>query len=188
VEVLACCYLDGIVVTIGIALTTLYSRQSSTVEWICIAVVLGSGMGIIFPSLHTASDIVASREGRTRQAVTNFMFFQLLGKVFGLGIATTVFQNRFRKLLTSSALFRDRAEAYTQDSVALMVKLRTTPGVDSRTRLEMADVYVSSLKTVWIFLAVVAGLALFSSFLIISDTHRKTRRVESNLMSDGYVV
>lgn len=131
-------------------------------------------MGILFPSLHAASDVVASREGRTKQAVTNFMFFQLLGKVLGVGIATAIFQNHFKISLTNNALFRTMAESYTKDSVALVVKLRITPNIDGRTRMEMADIYVSSLRMIWIFLAVVAGMALLSSILIVSNTDNKT--------------
>jgi hypothetical protein len=184
----AAVWIGWMLTTVGIALTTLYTRQLSTIGWICIAVILGSGMGILFPSLHTASDVAASREGSTKQAVANFMFFQLLGKALGLGIAVTVFQNNFRARLKDNLLFRNLAEAYTQDSISLIVKLRVTPSANARTRVEMADVYVSSLRMIWIFLAVAAGLAFMSSFLIVSSTYEKTPQTEHEVPSDGCAV
>jgi hypothetical protein len=145
-------------------------------------------MGILFPSLHAASDVVASQEGRTKQAVTNFMFFQLLGKALGLGITTSIFQNQFRKGLLDEPLFKRFAEAYTKDSVALVIRVRTTPQVGNGLRMEMADVYVSSLRAIWIFLATVAALALLSSLLIASNRQTRTREVELRVLEHGYVV
>jgi hypothetical protein len=181
-------WVGWLVVVVGIALTTLYSRHSSTAQWVSIAVVSGSGMGILFPSLHTASDVVASQEGRTKQAVTNFMFFQLLGKALGLGIATSIFQNQLRKGLADGLSFKRSAEAYTQDSVALIIKVRLTPQVSGVLRAEMADVYVSSLRAIWLFLVAVAGLALLSSLLIASNRRSRAREVEVRVLEHGYVV
>jgi hypothetical protein len=181
-------WMGWLLVVVGIALTTLFSRQSPTVQWVSIAIALGSGMGILFPSLHTASDVVASQEGRTKQAVTNFMFFQLLGKTLGLGVATSIFQNKLRRCLANEPLFKRYAETYTKDSVALVVRVRATPHASGGLGMEIADVYVSSLRAIWIFLAAVAALALLSSFFIASNRQTRAREVEVRVLENGHIV
>jgi hypothetical protein len=78
-------WMGWLLVLFGVAMTTFYTRTSSDGKWVSIAIVSGAGIGILFPSLHTASELIASRENddeRQRRAVTNSSFFHYLGKDF----------------------------------------------------------------------------------------------------------
>ncbi|KAF2256814.1 MFS general substrate transporter, partial [Trematosphaeria pertusa] len=185
-------WLGWVLVLLGVALTTIYARTSPTGTWVSIAIVLGSGVGILYPSLHTASELIAEQEeednGKSRRAVTNYTFFQLLGKSFGVAIATSVFENEFFKHLRSNPLFERFAKEYTTDAVALVTRVRATTGGEGSPKTQIADAYVDSLKTIWILMAVLAGLALVVSCFMMPKESRKKQDVEMKNLDEGYVV
>jgi len=172
-------------------MTTLYTRTSSDGTWIAIAFVSGSGIGILFPSLHTASELIASHEKdeeKQRRAVTNSSWFHYLGKAFGVAIGTCVFENRVFHHMDGNATFHDYAREYANDSVSLLVRIRATPGGEGSAKVQIADMYVDSLKSIWILMAVLAGLALLSSCFMMPKAWRKEEVEQLKDVDNTYAV
>ncbi|KAJ4297665.1 hypothetical protein N0V90_005559 [Kalmusia sp. IMI 367209] len=184
-------WLGWFLVVLGVAMTTFYSRTSSDGMWVSIALVSGSGIGILFPSLHTASELIATREKddeRQRRAVTNSSWFHYLGKSFGVGIATCIFENRLFKQLAANSIYHNFAREYANDSVSLLVRIRATPGGRGSAKVQIADMYIQSLKSIWILMAVLAGLALLASCFMMPKAPRKDEEAEMKNLDESYVV
>lgn len=173
-------------------MTAFYTRTSSDGKWISIAIVSGAGIGILFPSLHTASELIACRESddeKQRRVVTNSSWFHYVGKSFGVAIATCIFQNRLFRQLDANKIYHKFAREYTNDSVALLVRIRATPGGEGSARVQIEDMYVKSLRSVWILMAVLAGVALMASCFMMPKAPMKENEAEmKDLDTDGYVV
>lgn len=184
-------WLGWFLVVLGVALTSFYSRTSSDAMWISIAMVSGSGIGILFPSLHTASELIAGREDdeeKQRRAVTNAAWFHYLGKAGGVAVGTCVFENRLFGMLDASEVYHEYAREYANVSVALLVRIRATPGGEGSPKVQIADMYAESLKSVWILLAVLAGVALLGSCFMMPRVTKASKDAEMENMNGGYVV
>lgn len=172
-------------------MTAFYTRTSSDGMWISIAMVSGSGIGILFPSLHTASELIAGREEddeKQRRAITNASWFHYLGKSIGVAVATCVFENRLFAQLDANEVYHKYAREYANVSVALLVRIRATPGGEGSAKVQIADMYSNSLKSVWILLAVLAGVALLGSCFMMPKVPKKERDAEMRNLDGGYVV
>ncbi|KAF1948410.1 MFS general substrate transporter [Byssothecium circinans] len=179
-------WLGWALVVLGVALTTLYTRTSSNAAWICIAMISGSGIGILYPSLHTASELIAAQDqSRTRRAITNYTFFHFLGKTVGVAMATSIFQNEIFKNLSKNPTYSEFARKYTNDAVALVARIRATEGGPGSAKEQIMDIYIKSLKMVWIVVAVLAALAFVNSFFMMP---KETQVVEEVEMDRSYVV
>lgn len=188
-----------ILITIGIALLVLVTRKSSAVLWGC-AVVSGSGVGILYPSLHISSQlakstnpksdgidvITATEEVDHTSAVTRFTFFQFLGQTLGVTIGFTVFQNRFLANLTANETFKNYAVQYVKGSVALVT--RVPLGENGSPAAEMVDVYVHSLRAVWIVMAALAGTTLLVSLFMKEKEMARSKVPELIVLDEAYIV
>lgn len=184
-------WMGWLLVLFGVAMTSFYTRTSTDGKWVSIAIVSGTGIGILFPSLHTASELIASRERddeRQRRAVTNSSFFHCLGKAFGVGLATCIFQNRLLRQLDANEIYHNFANGYAVDSVSLLVRIRATPGGPGSPKVQIADMYVESLKSVWTLMAVLAGIALLASCFMMPKVTKEDKEAEMKDMGSGYVV
>ncbi|KAF2470723.1 MFS general substrate transporter [Lindgomyces ingoldianus] len=150
-------------VIIGTALTTLFKRGSATPLWVCIAMLLGVGLGILYPSLRAALQ-AAARSGSMTSAVTNYGFFQTLGQTLGVAIGSAVFQNQLHEQLLENKMLERLAIVYAKDSIALIQTIRAMPGGEGTLKTDLADAYVDSMRTIWIIMAALAGTALVVSF------------------------
>ncbi|KAF2866203.1 major facilitator superfamily domain-containing protein [Massariosphaeria phaeospora] len=167
-------------VVLGIALTSLLTRVSSSTMWVAIAIVSGSGVGILYPSLSAASQLAVSHdeEYELTRAVTNFVFFQFLGQALGVSVGTSIFQNQFSRNVRNNTTFEEHAAHYTNDAVALVSRIRATESAEESSRTQMQEVYVESLNLLWIILAALAGAALLASLLIKKKDMKRNRDVE----------
>lgn len=154
-------------VLIGVSMSTALVRTDSNGVWVASAMILGTGVGVLYPSLHTASELMAAVEDEelTRRSVTNYAFFHLLGKAFGVGIAISVFQNQLLSNLKETPAVRDFAKVYAEDAVALVLRIRLTAGGEGSPKFRIIDAYVDSLKSVWIAMVILVVLAFVASFL-----------------------
>jgi Na+/melibiose symporter-like transporter len=180
-----------ILVLLGISLSTLYTRNSSNAMWVCVAILLGSGIGILYPSLHTASELIASQacdEEMTRRSVTNYGFFHLLGKTFGIAIGSSIFGNELLQDFRSIPTVKEYARNYAKDAVALVARIRATPGGEGSPRMLITDAYVDTLRVMWIVLSAFAALALLISFLGRPRELKPQRDVELRNLDESYVV
>jgi hypothetical protein len=153
--------------TFGVALMILTNRTSTPALWTSTAVLSGIGLGILYPTLSAVSQMMANCDAAgLPSAVTNHCFFQSLGNTIGVATGTCIFQNQLQKHLVRNNLLERLAKEYARDSIALIESIRKMPGGEGTLKTELGDAYVDALKTVWAFMAIVAGAAFVVSFFI----------------------
>ncbi|KAF2711951.1 MFS general substrate transporter [Pleomassaria siparia CBS 279.74] len=149
-----------VLVLISVSLMVLFTRKSGSVVW-ALAFFSGSGVGVLYPSLHMSSHLTTPEAVDPTTTVTNFTFAQFLGQTFGVAFGFAIFQNEFLTNLTKEESFEYYITSYVQHSTALVTKIPR--GEDGSNAAAMADIFVNSLRPVWIVMAAFAGLALVAS-------------------------
>ncbi|PVI05882.1 MFS general substrate transporter, partial [Periconia macrospinosa] len=175
--------------TLGVSLTILFTRTVANAGWVCIAMITGAGLGILYPSLHTAAELIAAQdESKTRRAITNFSFFHFLGKSFGVAMGLCIFENELLRKLKANSTFTDFAERYTNDAVATVAKIQISQGGEGSPKQQAMDIYVGSLKTLWMVLAGISALALILSFCMKPKGSNKPTAYTEVEMDRTYIV
>ena len=149
--------------TLGTGLLYLLDVNTTTVQWVFINLVSGLGMGIIFPAM-TFSIQAATINKDLAFAVALFSFFRAFGQAIGVAIGGVIFQNQLKKKLLTYPLLAPMANAYSSDASGLVQVIKQMQHGPARTQLIQS--YADSLKSVWIVMCALAGVALLSSFLI----------------------
>ena len=149
--------------TLGTGLLYLLDVNTTTVQWVFINLVSGLGMGIIFPAI-TFSIQAATINKDLAFAVALFSFFRAFGQAIGVAIGGVIFQNQLKKKLLTYPLLAPMANAYSSDASGLVQVIKQMQHGPARTQLIQS--YADSLKSVWIVMCALAGVALLSSFLI----------------------
>lgn len=146
--------------TFGMGLLVLLKTETTTVSWIFLNLVSGLGLGILYPAMSFAIQ-AASTDADLPFAAAMFSFFRALGQAIGVAVGGSVFQNSMRKKLAASslAILRNNADAYSRDASSLIEVVKQLP-LFSEERVVLVHAYVDSLRTVWIVMCALAGLAL----------------------------
>jgi hypothetical protein len=177
------------IVVVGTALMTLLTRTSSTALWVGIAITLGSGVGILYPSLSNASTLSASTDSKLASAVVNLAFFKSLGQTSGVAIGACAFQNHVYKQLLRHPELPHSAKDYTRDLIVLVDTLRKA-GLAKEPSLntQILDGYIGSIRVVWIIMAAFAGGAMIASFIMKHPNRQVERSTELKPLNEAYVV
>ena len=152
-----------VLTTLGIGLLYLLDVNTTTVQWIFLNLVSGLGMGILFPSMAFAIQAATTNKDLAF-AVALFSFFRAFGQAIGVAVGGVIFQNQLEKKLLAYPLLAPMASAYSSDASGLVQIIKTMQHGPARTQLVQS--YADSLKTVWIVMCALAGVALLSSFFI----------------------
>ncbi|KAF2105339.1 major facilitator superfamily domain-containing protein [Lophiotrema nucula] len=163
---------------LGVALMTLFSRDSTNATWIGIAILGGIGAGLLYTSLAAAADAAStSRQENVDKtaAVTNIIFFRTLGQTLGVVISCAIFQNTFHNQLVQKPLLRRVALVDARNAVALISTTRSMPADagEFALRSELQDAFIASLKPIWVVMAALAGAAFVVSLLMRSTSRRQ---------------
>lgn len=175
--------------TLGMGLTVMFTRTIPNAGWVCIAMVTGAGLGLLYPSLHTAAELIAAQdESRARRVITNYSFFHFLGKALGVAVGLSIFENELLKKLNANPTFTDYAVQYTNDAVATVAKIQRSPGGEGSAKVQAMDIYVGSLKTLWMVLTGISALALILSFFMKPKEEKSATTYTEVEMDRTYVV
>lgn len=149
-----------VLTTMGTGILYLLDVHTSVVSWIFLNLVVGIGMGLLFPA--TAFAIQASSSNKDLAfAVAMYSFFRSFGQAIGVAVGGTVFQNQMKKKLMSYPLLAAKAEEYSRDSSSLVQIIKGLPAGLEKTQLIQS--YANALKGVWVTLCGLSALALFLS-------------------------
>ena len=152
-----------VLTTLGTGILYLLDVNTTTVQWVFLNLVGGVGMGIVFPAM-TFSVQAATKNKDLAFAVALFSFFRALGQAIGVAVGGVIFQNQLKKKLLTYPLLAPMANAYSSDASGLVQIIKEMQHGPTRTQLIQS--YADSLKTVWIVMCALAGVALLSSLLI----------------------
>jgi MFS family permease len=158
-------WLGWTLTTLGVGILHLLDTNTKIPQWIFIDLISGLGLGILFPSLQFQLQ-AASDNKHLAFAVAMFSFFRSFGQALGVAIGGVIFQNQMVKKLMAYPQFRARAHELARDAASLVQIIRDTPeGVD---KFALRSAYADSLKTVYVVLTALAGVALVLSLFVRS--------------------
>ena len=152
-----------VLTTLGVGILYLLDVNTTTVRWVFLNLVSGLGMGILFPSMAFALQ-AATTSKDLAFAVALFSFFRAFGQAIGVAVGGVIFQNQLEKKLLAHPLLAPMASAYSSDASGLVQIIKTMQHGPARTQLIQS--YADSLKTVWIVMCALSGVALLSSLFI----------------------
>ena len=152
-----------ILTTFGSGILYLLDVNTTTVQWVFLNLVSGLGMGIVFPSVAFALQAATTNKDLAF-AVALFSFFRAFGQAIGVAVGGVVFQNQLKKKLLNYPLLAPMANAYSSDASGLVQIIKEMQHGPARTQLIQS--YADSLKSIWVVMTALAGVALLSSFLI----------------------
>jgi hypothetical protein len=153
------------IATLGTGLTILMKPGTTIVEFIFINIVPGIGLGILFPSLQFQLQ-AASTQKDMAWTVAMFTFFRTFGQALGVAIGGVIFQNEMARKLRRYPEYTARAAELAKDAAALVEVIKDTPAGPGKDALRTA--YTDSIRTVYIVLTALAGLALCSTLWVKS--------------------
>ncbi len=146
--------------TSGTGILYLMDVETTVVSWIFLNLVVGIGMGLLFPAMAFA--IQASTKNKDLAfAVAMFSFFRAFGQAIGVAIGGTVFQNKLKKELLGYPLLASKAEEYSRDSSSLVQIIKNLP--EGLEKMQLKQSYADSLKIVWVTMCGLSALALILS-------------------------
>ena len=98
-----------------------------------------------------------------------YSFFRTFGQTLVVAVGGVVFQNRMIHNLQGQPRFASKASELGRDAARLVQTIRTMPS-GSSDKLILQKAFVDSLRWVWGFCTIVAGVALVSSVFVKAYT------------------
>ncbi len=152
-----------VLTTLGTGILYLLDVKTTTVQWVFLNLVSGLGMGVLFPSMAFAIQAATTNKDLAF-AVALFSFFRAFGQAIGVAVGGVIFQNQLKKKLLTYPLLAPMADAYSSDASGLVQIIKTMQHGPAKAQLIQS--YADSLKSVWIVMCALAGMALLSTFFI----------------------
>lgn len=146
--------------TFGTGILYLLDVDTSVAGWIFLNLVVGIGMGLLFPAMAFAIQ-AASTNADLAFAVAMFSFFRSFGQSIGVAIGGTIFQNEVKKKIMAYPAIASKAVEYSRDSTTLVQIIKALP--DGIEKTELKQSYADALKVVWITMCGLSALALILS-------------------------
>ncbi|KAI6249264.1 MFS transporter [Erysiphe necator] len=168
-----------ILTCVGFGLLYIEDARTPNVTWVSLNIIPGVGMGMLFTSMALAIP-AACNPIDMAHAVSVYTFFRVFGNCVGVAISGAVFQNQIKHNLLAYPLLASLAEKYSEDAAALVEIIKVME--NSPIKDQIIQAYADSLKTVWITMSAVSGLALFSNFWVKAYTLQKSLVTEQGFL------
>lgn len=152
-------------VVLGFSLMAILTRDSGTAKWLCIALASGFGVGALYPTISTLAYFTHQIEYKD-DAVTNLAFFQSLGQALGVALGSSILQNQLLRELRKHPVLHGYALRYAKNAFVLISIVRQVSSSGDVLKLQVGDMYVSSIRVVWVVMAALAAVAMVASLLI----------------------
>lgn len=146
--------------TMGTGILYLMDVDTPVVSWIFLNLVVGIGMGLLFPAMAFAVQASTTNEDLAF-AVAMFSFFRAFGQAVGVAVGGTVFQNQVKKKLLGYPLLASKAEEYSRDSSGLVQIIKQMP--EGLEKMQLRQSYADALKIVWVTMCALSAIALVLS-------------------------
>ncbi|KAF2083828.1 MFS general substrate transporter, partial [Saccharata proteae CBS 121410] len=148
--------------TLGVGLMILFAPDTPAKMWIPLAVVSGLGLGILYPAMSICNQAAARAEDTAAAAALN-PFFRNMGQMLGVAVGGSVVQNQLHARLANSAtaVVVANAGTWSRDAEALVEVIRGMGmgGAEGVVRMELVGAYCGALRSLWVVIAVLAGVA-----------------------------
>lgn len=124
----------------------------------------GIGMGLLFPALGIPLQAAVSTDD-AGVAMGTFVFFRALGSTIGVSIGSTIFSNVFSERLRHLSLPSNFPLTDGNKAINFIHTLRNIQ-LPVNLRIQILEVYAESFKFIWIVMACLSCIGLFSTFLM----------------------
>lgn len=172
-----------VLTVVGMGVLTMLEVDTSTVEWVFLNLIAGTGTGLLFPAMAFAIQ-AASTDANMALSVAMFSFFRALGQSIGVAVGGVVFQNGMRKQMLKFAEIAPMADEYSKDAAALVEVIKHMPK-DLPARAQIIFSYARGLQDVWAVMAAFAGLALLASLYTRGLSLNRELVTDQGFMHDG---
>ncbi|KAK7998931.1 DNA repair protein RAD50 [Apiospora marii] len=179
-------WIGWVISTLGLGIMILLDTGMSVQQWFFLTIIVGLGLGLLYTSLAIINQAAAASDELVSFAISMFIFARMLGQCLGVAICGVVFQNSMKKELQKTATLVDKADEYSRDASGLIPLLEGMPAGPEKT--ELIQAYADALKTVWMVMCILSGVAMIGSFFIkhISlDREHKTEHGIDNKKSNN---
>ncbi|KAF1959336.1 MFS general substrate transporter [Byssothecium circinans] len=146
--------------TFGTGLLIYLKPDTSTVAWVFLNLVGGTGTGMLFPAMAIATQASASAKDQA-YASNIFSFLRAFGQTLGVAIGGVIFQNQMKRKMLTYPLLADKAVEYSRDAAGLVEVIKALPNGDMK--LQLRESYTDALRYIWIVMTVFAAVALAAS-------------------------
>lgn len=149
-----------ILATLGYGLQYLLDVHTSTVAWVFITLIAGTGTGMLYPSLTFAMQAATANKDQA-YGVSLFTFFRAAGQAVGVAVGGSIFQNNVKRQILKHPSIAAHASEYALDATVLVEIIKAMP--DSLPKTDLIQSYADALKIVWATMAGLSGAALIAS-------------------------
>ena len=154
---------------VGAGLLSTLTESSSRAAWICFQLLPSAGTGIIFTA-SLPSTLAALREADVAVATATYSFIRSFGLVWGVTIASIVFNGQIDAHLDWISDERVRMDfadgaAYSEAANSLQQMSSSSSPSTQDAQAEIISVYVAALRIVWIVIAAISCLGFFCVFI-----------------------
>ncbi|KAF9634754.1 hypothetical protein BFW01_g5649 [Lasiodiplodia theobromae] len=152
----------------GMGLLTLFEEDTPTKMWVPLALVSGLGLGVLYPAQSLCNQAAAPPEDVGIASALS-AFFRNYGQMLGVAVGGTVVQNAMKGKLEDSgnAYLVAHAGSISKDVSSLVETIKVMRKSSDAAELAMVDelvtAYCGSLRTLWIVMCALAGVALVCS-------------------------
>lgn len=153
------------ITVVGVGLLELFEKDTKTVEWVCLSLVSGLGLGILYPAMSFAIQASASNKDLPFAAAL-YSFFRNFGQMLGVAVGGAIFQNAVKKNMETYPELLPHAAEFSKDASALVEiikRMPTSPEGYVIAKRDLISSYVDALRTVWIIMCIMAGVAFMLS-------------------------
>ncbi|KAF2760573.1 MFS general substrate transporter [Pseudovirgaria hyperparasitica] len=164
--------------TVGIALLVLYKVDTPTAMWVGIGIISGAGVGVLYSAMSFAIQ-ASSSAADLPFAAALYSFFRNFGQMLGVAVGGTIFQNEMKRNIEGIPALASSAAALSKDASSLVQLIKSWPASQAVVKAELIVAYVDSLRTIWIVMAALAGLAF-----VLSAIFTKGKSLERELETD----
>lgn len=169
-------YAGVILMTLGNGLYILFSSKSSVAQIIGFQLVTGVGQGLLFEAPLIAIQAFVSQDN-TATATSTFGFTRTLATALSVVICGVIFQNgmdmKVQELaLPPTSLPMNITNALVGGHAAANVMIVKTISDDAQ-RMAVKEAFVWSMRNMWIFTTVAAGLAGIATLFIRKSALKK---------------
>lgn len=126
----------------------------------------GIGIGILFKAIAIPLQAKVNPDD-VGLAVGTLVFFRLTGQVIGLAVSAAIFSNVYAVQVSRLRKLPSVAHQFTDGNTAIYA-IAQLPSLDKfpAAKAEILGCYAVSLHWIWIFLAVLGPIGLFTCFFI----------------------
>ncbi|KAK4664221.1 uncharacterized protein QC763_0083730 [Podospora pseudopauciseta] len=174
---------------IGVGLFSLLSENSSTGTWVGFQILASAGTAVIFTAT-LPSTLAPLQEKDVGVATGTYSFVRSFGLVWGVTMASIVFNGQFNTRLESNSMLSRELKSFLADGAAYaFVSASEAEGgirsLPADIRIALIGIYVHALNAVWYVIVDMAGLGFLATFVEKHVPLRKEHETEFGLVSKG---